>query len=140
MSYAMQYIATDRAPAAIGPYAQAVRAGNLLFCSGQIPIDPTTQAVNAYNGDVAKQARLVLQNLAAVLEAGGSSLQTVVKTTVYLQSMSEFPRVNDVYAEIFGAHTPARACVEVARLPKDVLVEIDAIAVISPVGAASRRE
>ncbi|MGE0709188.1 MAG: RidA family protein [Planctomycetota bacterium] len=122
----MESIETQGAPAAIGPYSQAIRAGDFLFCSGQIPLTPEGQLVE---GDVAAQTRQVLQNLSAVLEAGGASLSTVVKTTVFLKSMGDFAAMNEVYAEEFGGHSPARATVEVARLPKDVKVEIDAVAV-----------
>lgn len=122
-------ISTERAPRAIGPYSQAIRAGNLLFCSGQIPIDPATGEL-AGPGDVTVQTRQVLDNLGAVLEAAGVGFDAVVKTTVYLKSMVDYPVVNEVYAERFGESRPARAAVEVSRLPKDVSVEIDAIAVI----------
>lgn len=122
-------ISTERAPRAIGPYSQAIRAGNLLFCSGQIPIDPATDEL-AGPGDVTVQTRQVLDNLGAVLEAAGVGFDAVVKTTVYLKSMVDYPVVNEVYAERFGECRPARAAVEVSRLPKDVSVEIDAIAVI----------
>ena len=121
-------IRTDHAPEAIGPYSQAVRAGNLVFCSGQIALDPSTGEM--VPGDVVAQARQVLTNLTAVLSAAGTSAENVVRCTVYLKSMDDFPRVNDVYAEFFPAPSPSRATVEAARLPKDALVEIDAIAVI----------
>ena len=119
---------TDRAPKALGPYNQAVidRETGLLFTAGQIALDPvTTQVVT---GDVAAQTERVMRNLAAILEAAGSSLQRVVKTTVFLRSMNDFGAMNEVYARHFGGHKPARSTVEVARLPKDVLVEIDAVA------------
>jgi len=122
-------IATPRAPGAIGPYSQAIRAGNLLFCSGQIALDPVSGAVVG-GDDVAAQTRQVLANLGAVLEAGGSSFGGVVKTTIYLADMNDFPVVNEVYAAHVGTPPPARATVQVARLPKDVRVEIDAIAVV----------
>lgn len=125
----MQSIHTDAAPAAIGPYSQAVLANGMVFCSGQIPVDPATGAL--LDGDVAAQTRLVLSNLAAVLAAAGSGLDKVVKTTVFLQSMDHFSAMNAVYAEAFGGNRPARATVEVSRLPKSVLVEIDAIAVVA---------
>lgn len=128
---AMAYITTEHAPQAVGPYSQAVRVGDLLFCSGQISIDPSTNQVQSFDGDVGKQTELVLRNLSAVLTAGGSALGAVVKTTVYLKDMNEFAAMNAAYARAFGAHRPARACVEVAGLPKDVLVEIDAIAAIA---------
>ncbi|UOO38119.1 reactive intermediate/imine deaminase [Oscillospiraceae bacterium CM] len=121
-------IKTAAAPAAIGPYAQAIRAGNMIFTSGQIPIDPASGAVIA--GDAAAQAAQVLINLRAVLEGAGSSLSTVVKTTVFLADMNHFAAVNAVYATFFSEPYPARACVQVARLPKDVLVEVEAVAVL----------
>lgn len=123
----MHRVTTDRAPAAIGPYAQAVDCGDTVFCSGQIALDPATMAL--VPGDAAAQARRVLANLAAVLEGAGLTLAAVAKTTVYLADMGDFAVVNAVYAEAFGDHKPARATVEVARLPKDALVEIDCIAV-----------
>jgi 2-iminobutanoate/2-iminopropanoate deaminase len=122
-------VATPNAPAAIGPYSQAVVAGDLVFCSGQIALVPETGAL--IEGDVAAETRQVLQNLGAVLEAAGAGPHTVVKTTVFLKSMDDFTAMNAVYAEFFGAWRPARATVEVSRLPKGVRVEIDAIAKIS---------
>lgn len=121
---------TNKAPKAVGPYSQAVRAGDLLFCSGQIPIDPATGEVKRFDGDAAEQARLVMDNLKAVLAAEGLSFGDVVKTTIFLSNMDHFGKVNEVYASYFGDSKPARACVEVARLPKDVDVEIEAIALI----------
>lgn len=121
----MESIHTDGAPAAIGPYSQAMKTGNLLFCSGQVALLPSGELLE---GGVEAQTKQVLTNLEAVLEAGGASMGTVVRTTVFLKSMDDFPQVNAIYAEAFGDHRPARACVEVSRLPKDVLVEIDAIA------------
>lgn len=120
-------ISTDKAPGAIGPYSQAVAAGNLVFCSGQIALDPASGQLVG-NGDVAAQTTQVMSNLAAVLEAAGASFASVVKTTIYLKDMGDFPVVNEAYGKHFPAEPPARATVEVARLPKDVLVEIDAIA------------
>ncbi len=121
-----EIVSTEGAPAALGPYSQAIRAGGFLFCSGQIALDPATgQIVGA---DVVTQTRRVLENLRAVLKAGGASLGGVVKTTVYLKRMEDFAAMNEVYAEFFAEGAPARATVEVARLPKDVLVEIEAIA------------
>jgi 2-iminobutanoate/2-iminopropanoate deaminase len=122
----MKQIQTSDAPAAIGPYSQAVVAGDLCFCSGQIAIDPRTGTL--LDGDVTAQTQLVLQNLTAVLHAAGCGLHDVVKTTVFLKSMDDFSLMNAVYQEMFGDARPARAAVEVARLPRDVLVEIDAIA------------
>lgn len=124
----MQVITSSDAPAAIGPYSQAIVANGLVYCSGQIPMDPATGVV--VDGDVAQQTRMALRNLDAVLRAAGASPNSVVKCTVYLKSMDDFAAMNEVYAETFATHRPARAAVEVARLPKDVLVEIDAIAVV----------
>ncbi|HUH02275.1 MAG TPA: RidA family protein [Kofleriaceae bacterium] len=121
-------IATPGAPGAIGPYSQAVRAGNLVFCSGQIALDPGTGEV--VEGDVAAQTRQVLDNLSAVLAAAGAGWHQVVKTTIYLADMNDFGAMNAVYAERVGAEPPARATVEVSRLPRNVRVEIDAIAAI----------
>jgi 2-iminobutanoate/2-iminopropanoate deaminase len=124
-------IHSDRAPAPVGPYNQAIRAsGDLVFVAGQIPLDPDSAEIVG-TGSVTKQTTQVMENLKAILEAAGASLQHVVKTTVFLSDMNNFAAMNSVYAEYFEASTaPARACVEVARLPKDVLVEIDCIAVI----------
>jgi 2-iminobutanoate/2-iminopropanoate deaminase len=122
-----QPIVTKNAPAAIGPYSQAVRAGDFLFVSGQIPIDPTTGAL-VPSGDVADQAHRVLKNLGAILEAAGASYKQVVKTTVYLADMGDFAVVNEVYAGYFPAPAPARATIQAARLPRDVRVEIDLVA------------
>ncbi len=123
----MKPVATNKAPQAIGPYSPAMIVGDLVFCSGQIPLDP--ESMEIVGETITEQTDLVLANLAGLLEAAGSSLQQVVKTTVYLKDMSEFAAMNEEYARHFGEHRPARAAVEVARLPKDVLVEIDAIAV-----------
>jgi 2-iminobutanoate/2-iminopropanoate deaminase len=122
-------ISTPQAPAAIGPYVQGVRAGNLVFTAGQIALDPATQQVVA--GGVAEQTRRVLENLKAIVEASGSSLAKAVKTTVYLKDMKDFTAMNEVYATYFapqGVQPPARTTVEVSRLPKDVLVEIEVVA------------
>ena len=124
----LRRIATDRAPQAIGPYSQAIVAGNLVFTAGQVPLDPATAQV--VSGDIAAQTARVLDNLSAILEAAGSSLQSVVKTTVFLADMNDFAAMNEVYARYFGDHRPARSTVQAARLPKDVRVEIEAIAVI----------
>ncbi len=121
-----EVIATGHAPAAIGPYSQAIRANGFVFTSGQIPLDPTTQQLML--GDVASQTDRVLKNLAAILEAAGSGLDKVVRCTVFLKNMSDFTAMNEVYDRYFKQSPPARSTVEVARLPKDVLVEIDAIA------------
>jgi 2-iminobutanoate/2-iminopropanoate deaminase len=119
-------VSTPNAPQAIGPYSQAVRAGEWLFVSGQIPLDPATGQVVA--GDIAVQTDRVLQNLRAILEAAGSSLDAVVKTTVFLADLDEFAAMNQVYGRYFPAPAPARATVQVARLPRDVRIEIDAVA------------
>lgn len=119
-------ISTSQAPAAIGPYSQAVRYGNLIFVSGQIPIDPATGKI--VEGGVASQTERVLQNLAAILEAAGSSLNQALKTTVYLKDLNDFGTMNDVYARYFAAQPPARATVQVVRLPRDVSVEIEVVA------------
>jgi len=114
------------APAAIGPYSQAIKCGEFIFCSGQIPLDPKTGQV--VGSDVATQTERVLENLRGILEAAGSGLFQIVKTTVYLKNMEDFPAMNEVYAKYFPVDPPARATVEVSRLPKDVLVEIECIA------------
>ncbi len=117
---------TDHAPAAIGPYSQATVAGGFLFTAGQIPLDPVTMQV--VEGDVVAQAERVLQNLGAVLQQAGCGWNDVVKTTVFLHDMADFPRVNEVYARVLGEARPARSTVQVSALPRGVLVEIDAIA------------
>jgi 2-iminobutanoate/2-iminopropanoate deaminase len=122
-----EIIATDQAPRAIGPYSQAIRAGNLLFCSGQIPIEPSTGEF--VSGGVAEQTEQVMRNLSAVLSAGQSSLKQVVKTTVFLADMDDFTAMNEVYGRFFGENPPARATVQAARLPRDAKVEIEAISV-----------
>jgi 2-iminobutanoate/2-iminopropanoate deaminase len=122
----MESIQTDRAPQAIGPYSQAIKANGFIFASGQIPLDPATMRI--VEGGIEEQTGRVLDNLKAVLEAAGSSLDRVVKTTVYLADMGEFAAMNEIYAKYFGATKPARATVQVARLPRDVKVEIDVVA------------
>jgi 2-iminobutanoate/2-iminopropanoate deaminase len=119
-------IATDRAPKAIGPYSQAVDLGDFVFLSGQIPLDPATQQL--VTGDIRVQTERVLRNLQGVLEAAGLSMAHVVRTTVFLTDLSEFPAMNEVYATFFPADPPARSTVQVAALPKSVKIEIDAIA------------
>lgn len=121
-----QAVSTPDAPKAIGPYSQAVRAGQLLFLSGQVALDPSTGQL--VDGDVAAQTRRVMDNLGAVLTAAGLSLADVVRTTVYLADMNDFTAVNEVYGSYFTTPAPARATVQVARLPKDARVEIDAVA------------
>ena len=124
----MKIIQTPNAPAAIGPYSQAIVVGDLLFTSGQIPLraDGTLN-----NGDITVQTTQVLANLKAVVEAAGANLNKVIKTTVYLKNLEDFCAMNDIYAETFGTHTPARSTVQVAKLPRDVLVEIEAIVSLS---------
>lgn len=123
----MDIIQSPNAPAAIGPYAQAIRHGGLVYTSGQLGLDPTSMQLT---GDVTAQSEQVLKNLAAVLAQAGASMTTVIKTTVFLKNMGDFAAMNAVYAKAFGAHTPARSTVEVARLPKDALVEIECIAAV----------
>ena len=123
---AKQIIATDKAPAAIGPYVQGTRLGDLIFTSGQIPLDPATMEI--VTGGIEVQAEQVMKNLLAVLEEAGSGADKVLKTTCFLSDMNDFVAFNQVYAKYFGESAPARSCVEVARLPKDVKVEVEAIA------------
>lgn len=127
----LEAIETTQAPAPVGPYNQAVRAGNLLFCSGQIALDPASGSLVG-EGDVARETRQVLANLVAVLDAAGARPSQVVRTTVFLADLADFATVNGLYAEVFGSGvSPARACVQVAALPKGARVEIDAIAVLA---------
>jgi 2-iminobutanoate/2-iminopropanoate deaminase len=121
-------VATDRGPKAIGPYSQAIKANGFVFLSGQIALDPQTQQI--IEGDVAAQTERVLENLKGIAEAAGSSLQHVVKTTVFLADLKDFAAMNEVYSRYFVHHPPARSTVEVARLPRDVRVEIEAIALL----------
>lgn len=123
-----QIIATDQAPKAIGPYSQAIVHNGVAYLSGQIPLDPATGAM--VEGDIVVQTERVLENLKAVLEASGSSLEKVLKTTVFLKSMDDFPKMNEVYARYFGQSLPARSTVQAAKLPRDVQVEIDCIAMV----------
>ena len=122
-------VATEKAPKAIGPYSQAVVHNGMAFLSGQIPLDPATGQL--VEGDIAAQTTRVLENLKAVLEACGSGLDQVVKTTVYIQDMGEFAKMNEVYGQYFSQNPPARSTIEAARLPRDVRVEIDAIAIVA---------
>ena len=122
-----QVIHTDNAPKAIGPYSQAVKAGNMLFVSGQVPFVPETMEIA--EGDVKAQTAQSLKNVQAILAEAGLDFSHVVKSTVFIKDMNEFAQINEVYAEFFGENKPARACVEVARLPKDVKVEIEVIAI-----------
>ncbi len=121
-----QAVSTPSAPKAIGPYSQAIRAGSLLFVSGQVPIDPATGQI--VNGDIAAQTHRVFQNIGEILKAGGASFDHVVRTTVFLADMNDFAAMNGAYATYFTAPAPARATVQVSRLPKDARVEIDVIA------------
>lgn len=122
----MEIVQTDRAPQAIGPYSQAIKANGFVFASGQIPLDPATGQL--VEGDIRVQAERVLNNVRAVLEAAGTSLERVVKTTVFLADMNDFAVVNEVYATFFGSTRPARSTVQAARLPRDVKVEIEVVA------------
>ncbi|WP_062350082.1 RidA family protein [Bacillus kwashiorkori] len=123
----MKPVLTNNAPAAIGPYSQGMVIQNFVFTSGQIPL---TKEGNLVTGDITEQTKQVLSNLQAVLEAASSSKEYVIKTTVFLKNMEDFQKMNEVYEQFFDGHKPARSCVEVSRLPKDVLVEIEAVAVI----------
>ncbi|MHB8063951.1 MAG: RidA family protein [Ruminiclostridium sp.] len=123
-----EIISTTKAPAAIGPYSQAVKVGNVIYTSGAIPVDPTTGEVVA--GGVAEQADQALKNLNEVLAGAGASLDNIVKTTVFIKNMNDFATINEVYKKYFTKDFPARSCVEVARLPKDVLIEIECVAVV----------
>ncbi len=123
----MKVVHTDAAPKAIGPYSQGIIVNNLFYSSGQIPLLPSGELLE---GDVKEQTHQVFKNLQAVLEEAGASLETVVKATVFIKDMNQFGEINEVYGEYFSTHKPARSCVEVARLPKDVLVEIEVIALV----------
>ncbi|MEH7335666.1 2-iminobutanoate/2-iminopropanoate deaminase [Neobacillus drentensis] len=123
----MKVVQTNQAPAAIGPYSQGIIVNNLFYSSGQIPL---TAEGNLVTGDIKEQTHQVFRNLQAVLEEAGASFGTVVKATVFIKNMDEFAAVNEVYGEYFSTHKPARSCVEVARLPKDVLVEIEVVALV----------
>lgn len=124
----LRSIFTEKAPKAIGPYSQAINAGNMFFTSGQLGINPDTG--NIIEGTIQDETRQALYNLKAVLEAAGATLNDVVKTTVFIKDMNQFGLINEVYGEFFNEHKPARSCVEVARLPKDGNVEIEAIAIV----------
>ncbi len=125
---ALEFLNTEKAPAAIGPYSQGTKAGNTLYISGQLPIDMETGELVLDN--VEKAAKASLDNVLAIVEAGGGKLEDIAKVVVFIKDMNDFGAVNVVYADFFGDHKPARACVEVARLPKDAPIEIEAIAVI----------
>jgi 2-iminobutanoate/2-iminopropanoate deaminase len=128
MSFTREVVSTPNAPGAIGPYSQAIKANGFVFISGQVPIDPATGTI--VSGGIEQQTEQVLKNLAAILAAAGSSWEKVVKTTVFLKNMSEFGQMNEVYGKVCKNAPPARSTVEVARLPKDVSVEIDVIALV----------
>lgn len=121
-------ISTDKAPAAIGPYSQAVRVGNLLFTSGQIPLIPGSMEL--VTGDIQAQTKQCMENIKAILEQAGTTMDNCIKLTLFIKNMDQFGAINEVYATYFGDNPPARACVEVARLPKDVDIEIEAIALV----------
>lgn len=121
----LKKVQTDQAPAAIGPYSQAIECGEWIFTSGQIPLQADGNLVEA---DIEKQTHQVLKNVQAVLEAAGSDLNHVIKTTIFIKDMNQFAQINDIYAQYFQDHQPARSCVEVARLPKDVLIEMEVVA------------
>jgi 2-iminobutanoate/2-iminopropanoate deaminase len=123
----MEFISTSRAPKAIGPYSQAVKVGNMLFVSGQIPMDPETNQL--VNGPIEDLTKLVLSNLKNIVNDAGFNLTDVAKVTIFLNNMDDFGKVNKIYEDFFGGHKPARAVVEVARLPKDVSIEVECIAV-----------
>ncbi|MGE5629579.1 MAG: RidA family protein [Caulobacteraceae bacterium] len=123
-----EIISTDKAPAAIGPYSQAVKCGNLIFTSGAMGVDPVTGQF--VEGGIQAQTRKCLENVKAILEAAGSSMDKVVKATVFIKDMNDFPKVNEIYSQFFTKEQPARSCVEVARLPKDALVEIETVAIV----------
>ncbi len=123
----MKIVKTSNAPQAIGPYSQGIVVNNMFYSSGQIPLKPNGELMD---GNVQEQTHQVFHNLKAVLEAAGASLETVVKATVFIKNMEDFQAINEVYGEYFHSHKPARSCVEVARLPKDVLIEIEVIALI----------
>lgn len=124
----LKIIHTDSAPAAVGPYSQAIQAGNMLFISGQIPINPANGEL--VKGSIEDETRQCLENAVAILNEAGTNLNKVIKCTVFIKDMNQFGRINEVYGEYFSEHKPARACVEVARLPKDVNVEIEMIAIV----------
>ncbi len=125
---ALEFLSTDKAPAAVGPYSQGVKTGNLVFSSGQLPVDPATGQVS--NGKIQEETRFCLENVKAVLEAGGAKLEDIVKVTVFVTDIGNFTQINEVYADFFGDHKPARSLVQVAALPKGADIEIEAIASI----------
>jgi len=121
-------VETDKAPGAIGPYSQAVKTDSMVFVSGQLALEPATG--NLVNGDIKSETRQAMQNLKNILEAAGSSLEKVVKITLFIKDMNDFPVINEIYAEFFQGNPPARACVEVARLPKDANFEVEAVGLL----------
>lgn len=125
----IEYLATEKAPAAVGPYSQGIKAGQFVFTSGQLPLDPKTGQL--MQDDIQTATRVALENVKAVLAASGATLEDVVKVTVFVKDMNDFGKINEVYAEFFANHKPARSLVEVARLPKDGVIEIEAVAAIA---------
>lgn len=125
----IEYLATEKAPAAVGPYSQGIKAGQFVFTSGQLPLDPKTGQL--VQDDIQTATRVALENVKAVLAASGATLDDVVKVTVFVKDMNDFGKINEVYAEFFANHKPARSLVEVARLPKDGVIEIEAVAAIA---------
>ncbi len=124
----LNFLSTDKAPAAVGPYSQGVKAGDIVFTSGQLPIDPVTGEMS--KGDIQKETRLCLENVKAVLEAGNAKVENIVKVTVFVTDMNNFSLINETYDKFFDGHKPARSLVQVSRLPKDADIEIEAIAII----------
>lgn len=124
----LNFLATDKAPGAVGPYSQGVKSGNIIYTSGQLPIDPSTGEL--FKGDIQKQARLSLENVKAIVEAGNGTIDDIVKVTVFVTDINNFSLINEEYAKFFGDHKPARSLVEVSKLPKGGDLEIEAIAII----------
>lgn len=125
---ALNFLATDKAPGAVGPYSQGVKSGNIIYTSGQLPIDPATGEL--LKGDIQKEARLALENVKAVIEEGNGKIEDIVKVTVFVTDINNFSLINEVYAEFFGDHKPARSLIEVSKLPKGGDLEIEAIAIV----------
>jgi 2-iminobutanoate/2-iminopropanoate deaminase len=124
----LRFLSTDKAPGAVGPYSQGVKVENIIYTSGQLPIDPKTGELS--KGDIQKETRLCLENVKSVLESGHASIEHLVKVTVFVTDMNDFPKINEVYQEFFGEHKPARSLVQVAALPKGADIEIEGIAII----------
>lgn len=124
----LRFLSTDKAPGAVGPYSQGVKVENIIYTSGQLPIDPATGELS--KGDIQKETRLCLENVKAILESGHASIEHLVKVTVFVTDMNDFPKINEVYEEFFGNHKPARSLVQVAALPKGADIEIEGIAII----------